>query len=152
MSFTKHVANSLESLYNGEPWIGVTFKEHLIRIDADKAVKRFQDSNCIWQIVNHLIYWHQRVERYMHNEAPEQDGDLPDFYLPDNHGPDNWHGTIQRLEHSFTSIVKSVRSFPEAELFDVFPGTDNTAIYYLQGLTDHDSYHLGQIVLLHRYA
>ncbi|NIG56358.1 DinB family protein [Chitinophaga sp. Cy-1792] len=152
MSFTKHVANSLESLYNGEPWMGVTYKEHLVRIDADLAVKRFGESNCIWQIVSHVIYWHQRVTRYMHNDPPEQDGDLPDFYLPDNHGPDNWHATLGRLEHSFRDTAATIRAFPEAELFDAFPGTDNPAIYYLQGLAEHDAYHLGQIVLLHKYA
>ncbi|SHM95887.1 DinB superfamily protein [Chitinophaga jiangningensis] len=152
MSFTKHVADSLERLYNGEPWIGVTFKEHLIRVDADTAVKRFRDSNCIWQIVNHIIWWHQRVDRFLHNEAPEQDGDLPDFYLPENHGPDNWHGALGRLEHSFGTTAATIRKFPEAELFDTLPGTDNQAIYYMQGLIDHDAYHLGQIVLLHKYS
>ncbi|MBC9928838.1 DinB family protein [Chitinophaga qingshengii] len=151
MQLTEHLASSLEALYNGKPWLDVTFREHLSRIDAKQAVKSLNGSNNIWQIVNHVIYWHQRVDRYMHNEPPEKDGDLPDFYMPENHGEENWQGTIHRLEHSFDLMAASIRKFPEAELFDTFPGTDKQAIYYLQGLAEHDAYHLGQIVLLRKY-
>jgi hypothetical protein len=88
----------------------------------------------------------------MHNEAPEQDGDLPDFYMPENHGEENWQATIHRLARSFELMAATIRKFPEKELFDTFPGTEHKGIYYLQGLAEHDAYHLGQIVLLHKYA
>ncbi|MDR6567566.1 DinB family protein [Chitinophaga ginsengisegetis] len=148
----EHLAVSLENLYNGAPWIDVTFQEYLSRIDAQQAVKSFGESNNTWEIVNHVIFWHQRVQRYMHNEAPEQDGDLPDFYMPENHGEENWEATKHRLAHSFELMAATIRKFPEKELFDTFPGTEHKAIYYLQGLAEHDAYHLGQIVLLHKYA
>jgi hypothetical protein len=63
MSLTEHLAASVENLYNGQPWIEVTFREHLSRIDAKQAVKTFGESNNTWEIVNHVIYWHQRVLR-----------------------------------------------------------------------------------------
>lgn len=152
MSLTEHLASSLEKLYNGDPWIDVTFQEHLSRMNAAQAVQRFGGSNNTWELVNHLIFWHQRVQRYMHNEAPEQDGDLPDFYMPENHGEENWQAAIHRLGHSFDMITAAIRNFPEKFLFDTIPGTEHAAIYYLQGLAEHDAYHLGQIVLLHKYA
>lgn len=151
MQLTEHLAASVEALYNGKPWLDVTFREHLSRISAGEAVQGINGSNCIWQIVNHIIFWHQRVERYMHNEPPEKDGDLPDFYMPENHGEENWQATLHRLEHSFEQMAGSIRNFPEKELFDTFPGTDKQAIYYLQGVAEHDAYHLGQIVLLRKY-
>ncbi|PSL43799.1 DinB family protein [Chitinophaga niastensis] len=152
MQLTEHLATSVENLYNGDPWIDVNFQEHLSRVNAQQAVKQFQTSNSIWQVVNHVIYWHQRVQRYMHNEAPEQDGDLPDFYMPENHGEENWQSTIHRLEHSFEQMAATIRLFPEDKLFDTFPGTKQKAIYYIQGIAEHDAYHLGQIVLLHKYT
>ncbi|MBC9915403.1 DinB family protein [Chitinophaga varians] len=151
MQLTEHLASSIEALYNGKPWLDVTFREHLSRIDARQAVKSLNGSNNIWQIVNHVIFWHQRVERYMHNEPPEKDGDLPDFYMPENHGEENWQATIHRLEHSFDQMAATIRKFPEEALFDTFPGTDKKAVYYLQGLAEHDAYHLGQIVILRKY-
>ncbi|MFY0255761.1 DinB family protein [Chitinophaga sp. 30R24] len=152
MLLTEHLARSLENLYDGEPWIGVTFREHLTRINAHQAVQTFGESNNIWEIVNHIIFWHQRVQRYLYNEAPEQDGDLPDFYMPDNHGEENWQATLHRLNHSFEQVCITIRKFPEHELFDTFPGTNQQPVYYLQGLAEHDAYHLGQIVLLHKYS
>ncbi len=47
---------------------------------------------------------------------------------------ENWQATIHRLTHSFEQIAATIRKFPEKELFDTFPGTENKAIYYLQGL------------------
>ncbi|KAA2242529.1 DinB family protein [Chitinophaga agrisoli] len=152
MSHLQYLATSLENLYNGSPWIEVTFTEHLKRVSARQAVQRFGDSNCIWQIVNHLIYWHQRVLRYMNNEQPEQDGDLPDFYLPENHGEENWQATQHRMEHSVAHVVAALRSFPEDKLYELFPGTTHPAAYYFHGIVDHAAYHLGQIVLLEKYS
>ncbi|CAL1518038.1 DinB family protein [Chitinophaga sp. MM2321] len=152
MLLTEHLAASVEALYNGQPWLDVTFREHLSRINALQAVQRFKESNCIWQVVNHVIFWHQRVQRYIYNEPPEKEGDLPDFYMPENHGEENWQATLHRLEHSFAQMGETIRKFPEDELFDTFPGTDKIAIYYLQGIAEHDAYHLGQIVLLHKYG
>ncbi|MCW3465364.1 DinB family protein [Chitinophaga nivalis] len=152
MQLTEHLATSVENLYSGSPWIDVTFEEHLPRINARQAIQVIKESNCIWQIVNHIIYWHQRVQRYLYNEPPEQDGDLPDFYLPENHGEENWQATLHRLQHSFEQMAATIRKFPEDKLFETVPGTKQVAIYYLQGIAEHDAYHLGQIVLLHKYA
>jgi len=152
MSHLQFLAQSLQNLYDGSPWIDVIFTEHLKRVNAQQAVQRINGSNCIWQIVNHLIYWNQRVLRYMHNEQPEQEGDLPDFYLPENHGEENWEATRRRLEHSVEHLVSAIRAFPEDKLYELFPGTSHPAAYYFQGVVDHASYHLGQIVLLSKYS
>ncbi|HVI44957.1 MAG TPA: DinB family protein [Chitinophaga sp.] len=152
MQLTDHLASSIENLYDGKPWLDVTFREHLSRVDAVQASRRLRESNCIWQIVNHVIYWHQRVQRYIYNEAPEQEGDLPDFYMPENHGEENWQATLHRLQHSFEQMGATVRKFPEDKLFEPFPGTEKPAIYFLQGVAEHDAYHMGQIVLLRLYA
>ncbi|RFS19516.1 DinB family protein [Chitinophaga silvatica] len=152
MSITEHLAKSLENLYRGEPWLGVTFTEQLSRVNAQQAIKTLDESNSIWQLVNHVIFWHQRVLRRIYNEPLEQDGDLPDFYMPENHGEENWQHTIHRLKHSFDLIATAIRNFPATEIYDTFPGTEHPAIYYLQGLAEHDAYHLGQITLLSKYA
>lgn len=152
MSHLQYIAQSLQDLYDGNPWIEVTFTEHLGRVNAQQAAKRINGSNCIWQIVNHIIYWHQRALRYMNNEQPEQDGDLPDFYLPENHGEENWQATQHRLEHSVKQLTDGLRSYPEDRLYEIFPGTQHQAVYYFHGLVEHAAYHLGQIVLLAKYS
>lgn len=152
MSHLQYIAQSLQDLYDGNPWIEVTFTEHLRRVDAQLAAKRINGSNCIWQIANHIIFWHQRALRYMNDELPEQDGDLPDFYLPENHGEENWQATQHRLEHSVQQMTAGIRSFPEDKLYEVFPGTEHQAVYYFHGLVEHAAYHLGQIVLLAKYS
>ena len=152
MSHLEYLATSLENLYNGNPWIDVVFTDHLKRIDARVATQRFSESNCIWQIVNHIIYWNQHVLRYINNEQPEQDGDLPDFYLPENHGEENWQATQHRLQHSVAQMVAAMRSFPADKLDETIPGSEYTAGTYFHGVVEHAAYHLGQIVLLEKYS
>ena len=152
MSHLHFLAQSLQDLYDGNPWIEVTFAEHLKKISAQQAVQRINGSNCIWQIVNHIVYWHQRALRYMNNEQPEQDGDLPDFYLPENHGEENWEATRHRLEHSVKQLTDAIRSFPDDQVYELFPGTKQPAAYYFHGIVEHAAYHLGQIVLIGKYS
>jgi len=151
MAPTQYLATALQNIYDGNPWIDVTLTAHLKEVNSQQAIQRIKGSNCIWQIVNHIVYWHQRVMRYLNEEKPEQDGDLPDFYMPENHGEANWQATLHRLEHSYELMVTAIREFPEDKLYEVFPGTEQLSIYYLQGIIEHDAYHLGQIVLLHKY-
>lgn len=152
MSYIQFLANATQQLYDGTPWLEVTFAEHMRRTDAAQAVQRVNGSHCIWELVNHVVFWHQHVLRCMNNEQPEQDGDLPDFYLPENHGTENWEAAKRRLQHSFEQMVAAIAAFPEEKLFIPFPGTDQLSIYYLHGVTEHDAYHLGQIVLLRKYS
>jgi hypothetical protein len=146
------LSESLQHIYHGQPWLEVTVMEHLQETDAVQASKRIGNSHNIWELVNHLIWWNKNVIRKLYGEAPEQDGDLPDFYFPENHGENNWQATLSRLEHSITEMVETVRNFPEEKLFTPVPNTQHNAYYYIQGVLQHVPYHLGQIVLLRKYT
>lgn len=146
------LAEALEHLYSGQPWLDVTLVEHLQDLSAEQALKRFNGSNNIWQLVNHLIFWHQNVERKLRDEQPDQEGDLPDFYLPENTSDENWHNTLKRLEHSFHTMAETVRNYPEEKLYGQVNNTQHSSYYYIQGVVEHAAYHMGQIVLLHKYA
>jgi hypothetical protein len=146
------LAEALEHLYSGQPWLDVTLLEHLQELTPEQATYRLNGSNNTWEIVNHLIFWHQNVMRKLRGELPDQEGDLPDFYLPENTNEENWHNTLQRLEHSFQLMAETVRNYPEDKLYGLVPNTQHSSYYYIQGVVVHAGYHLGQIVLLHKYA
>ncbi|MGX5818981.1 DinB family protein [Chitinophaga lutea] len=146
------LSESLKHLYQGEPWLDVTFMEHLQEVDAAQASKRVGQSHNIWELVNHIIFWNQNVVRKLLGENPEQDGDLPDFYLPENHGENNWQATLQRLEHSMEQTIDAIRNFPEERLYTPVQDTQHNAYYYIQGVIEHAAYHLGQIVLLRKHV
>ncbi|RAJ06821.1 DinB family protein [Chitinophaga skermanii] len=146
------MAESLQHLYNGQPWLDVTVMEHLSGMDEHQALRRLGDSHNTWELVNHLIFWHQNVIRKLSGEPTMQDGDLPDFYVPENTHEENWQATLHRLHHSFEMMVNTIQGYPPHKLYDVITGTQHTAYYYIQGVVSHTAYHLGQIVLLHKYA
>jgi len=146
------MAETLQHMYNGEPWLDVTLMEHLSEMDASHATRRLNGSNNTWELLNHLIYWHQNVTRKLSGVKTEQEGDLPDFYLPENCNDENWDATLHRFHHSLEQMMNTIRNYPGQKLFDVVPGTQHTAYFYMQGILSHVAYHLGQIVLLRKYA
>ena len=146
------LSEALEHLYSGQPWLDVTLLEHLANITPEQAQRRINGSNNTWEIVNHLIFWHQNVMRKLRGEAPDQEGDLPDFYLPENTNEENWQNTLKRLEHSVQLMAETVRRYPEEKLYGLVANTQHTSYYYIQGVVEHAAYHMGQIVLLHKYA
>ncbi|WP_341839486.1 DinB family protein [Chitinophaga caseinilytica] len=152
MSLPVVLSEALQHIYQGQPWLDVTFMEHLRELDAAQASRRFDTSHNIWELVNHIIFWHQNVDRKLKGEKPEQEGDLPDFYFPENHGENNWQATLQRLDHSITHMAETIRNFPEEKLYSNVANTQHNAYYYIQGVLQHAAYHLGQIVLIRKYA
>ncbi|UYQ95035.1 DinB family protein [Chitinophaga horti] len=151
-SHTIVLAEAIEHLYSGQPWLDVTLLEHLQSITPEQALRRLNGCNNTWEIVNHLIFWHQNVMRKLRGENPDQEGDLPDFYLPENTNEENWQNTLKRLEHSVQLMADAMRNYPEEKLYGLVPNTQHSSYYYMQGVVEHAAYHLGQIVLLHKYA
>lgn len=152
MSVPIVLSESLQHIYHGKPWLDVTLLDHLQDVNAQQAAQRVNQSHNIWELVNHLIYWHQNVIRKLHGQAADQEGDLPDFYMPENHGENNWQATLQRLEHSIMQMVETIRNFPEEKLYVYVPESQHTAYYYINGVLQHVAYHLGQIVLLRKHV
>lgn len=152
MLTTVVLSEALQHIYHGQPWLDVTLLEHLQETNAEQATRRCGNSHNIWELVNHLVYWNQNVTRKLKGEIPEQEGDLPDFYMPENHGENNWQATLQRLDASITQVVDTIRNYPEEKMYTVLPETQHNAYFYIQGVLQHVSYHLGQIVLLRLHA
>ncbi|WP_306350663.1 DinB family protein [Flavobacterium sp. '19STA2R22 D10 B1'] len=152
MKYTTFIADQLEEVYSGDPWLGVSFQSYLLSMTAEEALREIGTSNNAWQLVNHVIYWHQRAMRVIQLEELVQEGDIPDFYLPEHQTEENWQITLQQLQQSFKKTADIIRNFPEEDLEKQLSNSDNSAIYHIHGLLDHDAYHLGQIVWLRKYA
>ena len=104
----------------------------------------------IWQILNHLIYWQDYTLRLLAGEAP---------VVPE-HAADSWPGeAFPASEASWNTAVESflagLRTAEEAvENSDLESATstrpEQSRAETLGMLLGHNSYHLGQVVLLRR--
>ncbi len=147
MTEINRIAKLFADLQHGDCWIGNNFKETLYDIDTSLAVKSItHHTNNIWQLVFHLIYWRTIViNRLNGSTAPPP---FKDFALPDNLNEDNWQQTLYDFENIYHQLRSTILHFKEELLNKPSPKPEQTYYQLMMGCLQHDTYHLGQIVLL----
>jgi uncharacterized damage-inducible protein DinB len=132
--------------YSGDPWIEVNFLQTLQTLNAKEAARTVGNLNSIWAIVNHVIAWRETLLKRISNENIPSPGD--NFFGPiDDLSPLAWEETLARLQSSqdallfyFSSQNPDMNEHPNRGGYSRFE--------LIQGILQHDVYHLGQIVLI----
>ena len=108
-------------------------------------------AHSIWELVLHLTWTYGLVLRKLtgHSTGLGARDDWPLAPLPPSE--ENWVAAINTLRELNAQVRRAVTGFPEDRLADP-PVEDprHSAYTQLIGLTQHDAYHAGQIVLLKR--
>ena len=148
MKETKRIQKLFEDLYDGDPWLDITLLGTLRNISTEQAVKKIAPGrNSIWQICNHLISWRENVlQRVQGKEIASPENN----YFTDiaESSETAWQQTLQRLERSEKQWIDFLENFDESEFDTIYPGNNLSYYAHIQGIIQHDAYHLGQIVLL----
>lgn len=147
MTEINRIVKLFTDLQHGDCWIGCNFKEALHGVDASLAAKNIAaDTNSIWQLVFHIIYWRTSVvNRLNGNLNPPP---FPDFRLPDELNEQNWKQTLLDFETSYHQLRKTIQHFKEENLHQPSPKPEQTFYQLMMGCLQHDAYHLGQLVLV----
>ena len=99
----------------------------------------------ILQLLNHLIYWQDWVVSWLDGEDPpipeHAAGSWPGAPRPED--AIAWDQAVQRFVEGLERLISHVR---EADLFT--EGDGKTRLEMLQTIALHNSYHLGQVVLM----
>src|ERR1700739_4339058 len=114
-------------LQHGYCWIGTNFKETLHGINAVKAsAKPYGDTNSIWEIISHLIYWRTEVKNRLNgNNNPPT---FIDFRLPEQLTDETWKQTLRDFEATYHSLRSAIHSFKDENLDKPSPKEGQT--YY----------------------
>ncbi len=147
MTEINRIVKLFTDLQHGYCWIGTNFKEALYGIDATTATKKISlQTNNIWQITAHIIYWRSTVINRLngdHNPPP-----FRDFLLPEQLNAAAWKQTSMDFERTYHLLRSAIIHFnPEnLEKNSLLEGQTNYQL--LMGCLQHDAYHMGQIILL----
>jgi uncharacterized damage-inducible protein DinB len=148
---TEWLDDQLRRSFEGDAWHGPSVREALESIDATRAAARpIGGAHSIWELVLHLGATYRVVLRRVGGESaqltPEEDWEQ----LPEP-TESNWRATVDRLATLNQELRDAVRRFP-AERLDqpLVPSPTYSAITQFIGISQHDLYHAGQIVLLKR--
>lgn len=149
MTEINRIAKLFSDLQHGDCWIGTNFKETLHGVDAAVASKAIDhQTNSIWHLVFHLIYWRTSViNRLNGNLNPPP---FSDFKLPDELNEENWKQILHDFESTYHLLRSTINHFKEENLGKPSPKESQTYYQLIMGCLQHDTYHLGQIVLIRK--
>ncbi|MFI5218027.1 MAG: DinB family protein [Bacteroidia bacterium] len=148
MTETHRINKLFTDLYNGNPWIDVTIDETLKNITAVQAAKKVSmQLNSIWEIVNHIISWRENVLQRVQGSVINTPDDNY-FTLVKDTSEAEWENTLKKLKVSQQKWISFIENFNEINFEKIYPKNNMTYYEHIQGLLQHDAYHLGQIVLI----
>ncbi|HEY5465194.1 MAG TPA: DinB family protein [Hanamia sp.] len=148
MKETKRITKLFEDLYNSNPWIDVTILGTLKNISSQQAAKKIAPGrNSIWEIVNHIISWRENALLRVQGNVINTPNNNYFVEIADT-SETAWQKALERLENSQQQWIAFLKTFDEAEFEKMYPTNKMSYYEHIQGILQHDAYHLGQIVLL----
>ena len=145
------IEEQLRTSFEGEAWHGPSVLEALDGVTADEACQHpIAKAHSIWELVLHLAGTYQLVLRRLEGDATPlaADDDWPTVPPPTDA---NWRAATRALLELNQDLRRSVSSFNAKKLDEPVVSTPLDSAYtQFIGITQHDLYHAGQIVLLKR--
>lgn len=147
MTEINRIVKLFTDLQHGDCWIGINFKEALQDVDAALAQKSLgNDTNSIWLLVFHLVYWRTTVINRLNGSIDPPP--FKDMSLPDILDEANWKQTLLDFENTYHQLRSTISHFKEEHLHKPSPKPEQTFYQLMMGCLEHDAYHLGQIVMV----
>ncbi|MFP7296882.1 DinB family protein [Neobacillus niacini] len=122
-------------------------------IAAEAAWTSSGNSNSIWQIVNHLIFWNDDIiHRIKGIENPHKAEDNEaTFGNPGNPEDEiGWAQTVERLNEIMNNLKTVIAELDDNKIKAPYAPNRDSIERLLSQIMMHDTYHIGQIVLLRK--
>ena len=143
--------DQLRRSMEGEAWHGPSVREALEGVTVEEASAHpIPGAHSIRELVLHIAAGNQLVLRRLEGDgrqlSPEED-----WPTPAEATEDAWQRDVESLFALSQRLREAVATFPAERLDDpLVPQPPYSAFTQFIGLTQHDLYHAGQIVLLRR--
>lgn len=147
MTQIQRLQKLFEDHYDGNPWLDVTILESIQDISAKEAATKIKDLNSIWQILQHMLEWRITNMKRVKGEITASPGNNFIYEISDQ-SESAW----KKLQSDFAISQKEwllfIKDFDVRKFDLVYEANQHTYYEHIQGILQHDAYHLGQIVLI----
>ncbi len=155
--FINHIIEELENIQHGRPWIGSTYERKLKTVTPDLVFKRpIEEMHSIAEIISHLTLWRKEAILKMKTGTGSKTDDCEENWLPNNMLKEKgWVHIKSEYDHTLTELIALLRQEDDSFLTKEYYDTDFKGNYpykfLLNGMLQHDVYHLGQLGLIIKY-
>lgn len=150
-----HLIDSLNTTFQGHPWYGDSLMHQLKNIDIQLVNKTLPNStNSIAILIQHLINWRIFViEKLNKNEAFDIEmNSEADWKIITLKNQEEWDALLNELTATQNQIIEFLNHQKDDTFLEQKTlGKTYTIEFLVEGVIQHDLYHLGQIGLLKAY-
>mgnify|MGYP002777408195 CR=1 FL=1 len=142
-----------EAIFDGEPWFGDSFNEKLKDLTEAEAFTRPADNiHSIAELLSHCIYWRLPLIKKLEGDH-QYKGSMKseENWLPlEKLKAKGWKKLLKEWNESQRHLIALLQKTPDTFLKEPFrDGHTNT--HLIDGILQHDIYHLGQIGLVRKW-
>ena len=148
MSEIDRIKNQLQKAFDKEPWSGPSVMEVLNDIQPGKAAsKPISSAHSIWEILEHMNSTAENVIRRLKGDFSPFTDEM-DWPKVTNTSVNAWKDLLNRFKKSNEELLAEISKLAD-DILDK-PIKEGYSTYYdtLQGMVQHNLYHLGQISIL----
>ncbi len=141
----------MEEIYYGNPWYGDSVSKILDKINPANAVKKIiPDGHTIVDILYHIMTWRYFTIMQLRRdkEYDVRQNDKNDWRIIDYNKKELWKDALSEFDNTHKMLITELHKFDNDKIDEKVHSRNYSYKYLLNGLIQHDIYHLGQISLI----
>jgi len=156
-SIIQNNIQQLEILQQGKPWIGSTFSSKLSRVQQDAYFKKpIEGLHSIAEIISHLTLWRKEAILKIETGKGSKTDDCEENWLSNEKLQTiGWENVLAAYQATTTDLIAILSTKNDDFLSQKYYDTDFKDYYtynwLLNGMIQHDAYHLGQLGIIIKY-
>lgn len=147
MNLTAQLAKHLREVHFGGNWTWSNLKENLTGVTWKQATTKVYSFNTIAILVYHMNYYLNAVSGILQGKPLDSKHALS-FGPPKIESEEDWQQLLEKTWADAETFATKIEQMPENRLWENISDKHGNFYRNIQGVIEHNHYHLGQIVLL----
>ena len=145
----KMYAAQLNENFSGEPWFGRNIQAILKEINEDIASQKPNGQHSILELLYHMINWRLfTINRLEKSSATVKSFEENDWQVLDHQDKSLWQKGIEQLNDTQERLLNLINTMKDEDLQSPVHERDYENRTLINGIIQHDIYHLGQIAYI----
>lgn len=148
MNEVERIANQIDFAYRDGFWGGGSIRDLFRNFAASEAASYpISGAHSAWEIALHLAAWYDIFRSRIVNKDVEYH-DETDWPTPAVTTEANWTTALDDLDQAHKALVDAVTKVEVVKLHELVSAKKFTVYEMLHGVSQHDHYHAGQVMML----
>ena len=145
----KMYAAQLNENFSGEPWFGRNIQVILKEINEDIASQKPNGQHSMLELLYHMINWRLfTINRLEKSSATVKSFEENDWQVLDHQDKSLWQKGIEQLNDTQQRLLNLINTMKDEDLQSPVHERDYENRTLINGIIQHDIYHLGQIAYI----